>query len=202
MEAKSRHVVRAALLAALTVHLAGCFNSDDDKRRSAASHAEITLMEDKSNAVPELLKRLHEKVMVRSGIFLIDDDALGWTAISSPVRWKIDCGFLGVKISLIYRSGSVDDDGTASATLAQTSLSNELCKDYIQELALDAQHYLLGQFAGSSVGTNPVPLPSASKKTAAPSSPSVFCRADDPHCKQPARLPPDFKCWADDPNCK
>lgn len=144
----SGNVVRAALLAAVAVQLSGCFESDSDKQRAAARQAEATLMEDKSNAVPELTKRLHEKVRVMNGIVFIDDDVLGSTALSGPVRWKLDCGVLGVTISLLYKSGSTDDDGAISATLARASVSAERCKDYLQELALDAQRFLPSSSSG------------------------------------------------------
>jgi hypothetical protein len=114
----------AAVSLMLLVLLSGC---DDSRKRERAekSRQERELFSDAERALPELERRLVQKVKTQNRLLVTSNEYLdGVQVFPLPATWKLSCSFLGMDIVLIYGSGEGD---RTTVKLTDVSLTDDQC---------------------------------------------------------------------------
>jgi hypothetical protein len=106
--------------------LLGCTQTKNDQKRAFEGDVEQSLMSVMSNAVPELLKRLHSHVIFRDGVLIIlgEFDFSNILAFPTTPTWSATCGFGGLDILFEYGQG---EDNLTAVKLTNTQLTNDQC---------------------------------------------------------------------------
>jgi hypothetical protein len=111
--------------------LAGC-DDGHDRQPSEQERQERELMSDPLRALPELERRLRERVTAQGRMLVLAEGYNGVQVVPMPIPWKLHCSFEGIDVVFIYGGG---EDDRIKVDLTGAALSDEECRRFAPTIA-------------------------------------------------------------------